>query len=166
MVLCTFFSSLSIYLFDLQFSFDIAILVTHTYCPLHHTHPLYFGELGAIFRDAIRSRVKTWTRWHWVLSLGDVNPVVSTSFLIPTGDIELSAQACQWAGHCWVEMLSPVSFLPVIRWKKNLKHCFQAAVLWLCRGRDHIEDSEYKRNCLPWPESFSRQSSVPTVLWR
>lgn len=154
MVFCAFFSSLSIYLFDLQFSFDIVILGTHTYCPLHHTHPLYFGELRAIF--AIRPQVNTWTRWHWVLSLRDVNCVISTSFCTPTGDIELSARVSQCAGHCWVEMLSPVSFLPVIRWEKNLKHCIQAAVLWLCRGGGHIEDAEYKRNCLPWPESFSR----------
>lgn len=66
--------------FDLQFSFDIVLLGTHTYCPLHHTHPLYFWVLGAIFRGAIRSRVNTWTRWHWVLSLGDVDHVISTSF--------------------------------------------------------------------------------------
>lgn len=73
-------SSFSIYPFDLQFSFDIVLLGTHTYCPLHHTHPLYFWVLGAMFRGAIRSRVNTWTRWHWVLSHGDVNHVISTSF--------------------------------------------------------------------------------------
>lgn len=112
-------SSFSIYPFDLQFSFDIVLLGTHTYCPLHHTHPLYFWLLGAIFRGAIRSRVNPWTWWHWVLSLGDVNHVISTSFSTPTGDIGLSALVYQWAGLCWVEMPSPVSFLSIVRGKNS-----------------------------------------------